>query len=104
MREATHGFEFRLPARPTQVIFDPGDVLLKSIKIEKSRARSGAASSRRPSWASIGVLAARALGRAPRPGQLEALIAALGDDRFWAVRAPPRARSARPAATRRATR
>ena len=31
--EATHAFEFRLPARPAQVVFDPGDVILKTIKI-----------------------------------------------------------------------
>ncbi len=37
-REAAHSFEFPLPARPTQVIFDPGDVVLKTMKMEKSRA------------------------------------------------------------------
>ena len=37
-REATHAFELRLPARPTQVIFDPGDVVLKSIRLEKNPA------------------------------------------------------------------
>ena len=30
-------FELPLPARPTQVIFDPGDVVLKTIKLEKPR-------------------------------------------------------------------
>ena len=29
-------FEIALPARPTQVVFDPGDVILKSIKLTKA--------------------------------------------------------------------
>src|SRR4029079_1633987 len=36
--ETSHNFEFRLPARPAQVVFDPGDVVLKTIKLDKSRA------------------------------------------------------------------
>jgi aminopeptidase N len=85
VREATHNFEFPLPARPTQVIFDPGDVLLKSIRLEKSSAlwRQQLAA------AELGVdrlLAARALGDLPDPINVEALVAALNDDRFWGVR------------------
>lgn len=84
--DAVHAFEFRLPARPTQVIFDPGDVVLKSIKLEKSR----------PLWqaqlrgARLGidrVLAAGALAKKVDPESVKALAAALRDDRFWAVRA-----------------
>ena len=86
-REATHAFEFRLPARPTQVIFDPGDVVLKSIRLEKNAgavaaaARGGAAGIDR-------VAAARALGRAARsrPASPRSATALRGDD-FWGVRA-----------------
>ncbi|HVU49184.1 MAG TPA: M1 family aminopeptidase [Polyangia bacterium] len=83
--EATHAFEFRLAARPTQVIFDPGDVILKTVKMEKPR----------PLWrrqleaARLGVdraLAATALGGLVEPASVEALSAALKRDRFWAVR------------------
>jgi aminopeptidase N len=84
--EATHSFELRLPARPTQVIFDPGDVILKSIKMDKAR----------PLWrrqleaARLGIdraLAATALGGLPEPASIEALAGALGRDPFWGVRA-----------------
>jgi aminopeptidase N len=83
--EATHAFEFKLPARPTQVIFDPGDVILKTAKMEKPR----------PLWrrqleaARLGVdraLAATALGGLVEPASVEALAGALKRDRFWAVR------------------
>jgi aminopeptidase N len=83
--QATHNFEFPLPARPTQVIFDPGDVLLKSIKLEKS----GALWRRQLAAAELGVdrlLAARALGELPDPANIAALVTALNDDRFWGVR------------------
>ncbi|HEY6476717.1 MAG TPA: M1 family aminopeptidase [Polyangia bacterium] len=85
VREATHSFEFLLPARPTQVIFDPGDVLLKSIKLDKN----GALWRRQLAAAELGVdrlLAARALADLPDPTNIEALVAALGEDRFWGVR------------------
>ena len=86
--EATHAFEFQLPARPTQVIFDPGDVVLKTIRLEKNRGRCGGASSRRRGWASIACAAARALGRAPRPGRHRgARRRRCGGDAFWGVRA-----------------
>jgi aminopeptidase N len=86
VRERSHAFEFRLPKKPTMVVFDPGDVVLKTIKFEKSR----------PLWtrqlkaARLGVdrvLAARALGDKPEPAVVEALSEALAGDPFWAVRA-----------------
>ncbi len=85
VREAAHNFEFSLPVAPTQVIFDPGDVLLKSIKLEKS----GALWRRQLAAAELGVdrlLAARALADLPEPANIEAVVTALGDDRFWGVR------------------
>ncbi len=84
--ERSHAFEIRLPTKPTQVIFDPGDVLLKAIKTEKSR----------PLWrrqlaaARLGVdrvVAARGLARFPEDESIRALEKALGGDGFWAVRA-----------------
>jgi aminopeptidase N len=84
--DATHSFELALPARPTQVIFDPGDVILKSIKMEKSRALWR----RQLEAARLGidrVLAAAGLGGFIEPATIEALGAALAGDRFWAVRA-----------------
>jgi aminopeptidase N len=86
IREATHAFEFPLPSRPTQVIFDPGDVVLKSIKLDKSRTLWR----RQLAAARLGidrVLAARALGDLPDPAGVEALAAAMSDDPFWGVRA-----------------
>jgi aminopeptidase N len=83
--EATHAFEFKLPARPTQVIFDPGDVILKTAKTEKPRALWR----RQLEAASLGVdraLAATALGGLVEPASVEALAGALKRDRFWAVR------------------
>jgi aminopeptidase N len=83
--EATHAFEFRLPARPTQVIFDPGDVVLKSIRLEKNaglwRRQLGAAR-----LAIDRVAAARALSQLPDPAGIAALAAALRGDDFWGVR------------------
>jgi aminopeptidase N len=86
VREKTHAFEFRLPKKPTQVVFDPGDVILKTLKMEKAR----------PLWvrqleaARLGVdrvLAARALGDRPDPSAVDVLSDALETDPFWAVRA-----------------
>jgi aminopeptidase N len=86
VRDKSHAFEFRLPKKPTMVVFDPGDVILKGIKMEKAR----------PLWlrqldgARLGVdrvLAARALGEKPEPAVVEALAKALETDPFWAVRA-----------------
>ena len=71
VREATHNFEFKLPARPTQVIFDPGDVLLKTIKLDKNAALWR----RQLTAAELGidrVLAARALGDLPDPANVAA--------------------------------
>ncbi|MES1205152.1 MAG: M1 family aminopeptidase [Pseudomonadota bacterium] len=84
--EPSHVFEFALPARPVQVVFDPGDVILKTVRMNKPR----------PLWrrqlaaAALGidrVLAARALADAPSPDDIAALGAALAGDPFWAVRA-----------------
>ena len=86
VREKSHAFEFRLPRKPTMVIFDPGDVILKTIKFEKSRPLL----TRQLKAARLGVdrvLAARALGEKPEPAVVEALAEALSKDPFWAVRA-----------------
>jgi aminopeptidase N len=84
--EAAHAFEFPLPVRPTQVVFDPGDVVLKSIRLDK-----GAGLWRRQlAAARLGidrVAAARALGELPDPASIAALVTALGGDAFWGVRA-----------------
>ena len=86
LSEATHAFELRLPARPTQVIFDPGDVVLKSIRLEKNPGlwRRQLAAAR---LAVDRVAAARALGQLPDPAGIAALATALRDDKFWGVRA-----------------
>jgi aminopeptidase N len=84
--EATHSFEFKLAARPTQMVFDPGDVILKAVKMDKPR----------PLWrrqlevARLGIdrmAAANALSALVEPASVEALSGALKRDRFWAVRA-----------------
>ncbi|HXT96768.1 MAG TPA: M1 family aminopeptidase [Polyangia bacterium] len=85
VREAAHSFELALPGRPTQAIFDPGDVLLKTIKLDKPAALWR----RQLAAAALGVdriLAARALADLPDPANVAALVAALGDDPFWGVR------------------
>ena len=85
IREAAHAFELPLPVRPTQVIFDPGDVILKSIKFTKG----GALWRRQLAAGELAVdrvLAARALGELPDPANLTALKEALAQDRFWGVR------------------
>ena len=83
--ETSHTFEIKAEQAPTQVIFDPGDILLKTIKFEKPR----------PLWvrqlssARLGidrVLAARALADKPDPLSVAALRIALETDGFWAVR------------------
>jgi aminopeptidase N len=84
--EASHAFEFHLSARPTQVIFDPGDVVLKSVKLDKSSAlwRRQLHAAR---LAIDRVAAARALAELPDPAGIAALAAAMRDDPFWGVRA-----------------
>ncbi len=86
VRDRTHNFELRLPERPLQVVLDPGDVILKRMKLDKPR----------PYWvrqlehARLGVdrvLAARALGEQPGRESVSALAKALGKAEFWAVRA-----------------
>jgi aminopeptidase N len=86
LQQRSHTFEFKLAEAPDQVIFDPGDVLLKTVKFDKPR----------PLWvrqlasASLAidrVLAARALADKPDSTTVAALRAALETDAFWAVRA-----------------
>jgi aminopeptidase N len=86
VRERSHTFEIALPGRPRQVVFDPGDVILKTLKFEQPR----------QSWirqlhaARLGVdrvLAARALGEHPGAETERGLGQAVGKDAFWAVRA-----------------
>jgi aminopeptidase N len=86
IQQHSHTFEFKLTEAPDQVIFDPGDVLLKTVKFDKPR----------PLWvrqlasASLAidrVLAARALADKPDSATVAALRAALETDTFWAVRA-----------------
>ena len=84
--QRSHAFEFPLAARPSQVIFDPGDVVLKSIKLKKPCALW----ERQLQAARLGVdrvLAARALADLPEPGAVVALATALEGDPFWSVRA-----------------
>jgi aminopeptidase N len=86
VNDTSHAFEFHLPARPTQVIFDSGDVVLKSIKLDKNRGLWR----RQLAAARLGidrVAAARALAELPDPQGVAALVAALASDAFWGVRA-----------------
>lgn len=86
IRLRSHTFEWKLAKAPTQVVFDPGDVLLKTVQFDKPR----------PLWvrqlagARLGidrVLAARAMADKPDPTSVRALRSALESDSFWAVRA-----------------
>ncbi len=86
LHERSHTFELKLDHAPDQIVFDPGDILLKTVKFDKPR----------PLWvrqlssASLAVdrvLAARALADKPDSGTVVALRAALETDPFWAVRA-----------------
>jgi aminopeptidase N len=82
----SHTFDVHLDQAPTQVVFDPGDVLLKTVKFDKPRplwARQLAAAS----LAIDRVLAARALADQPDALAVTALRSALESDGFWAVRA-----------------
>jgi aminopeptidase N len=82
----SHTFEWRLGKAPTQVIFDPGDVLLKTVRFDKARTLWV----RQLSSARLGidrVLAARALAEKPEAAAVAALRTALEGDPFWAVRA-----------------
>ena len=86
VRDASHVFTFRLPARPQQVVFDPGDVILKTVKMDKSPQLWR----RQLEAAKLGidrVLAADALGHSPDPEGVAALGRALAGDGFWGVRA-----------------
>jgi aminopeptidase N len=83
--ERVHNFEVRLKARPTQVVLDPGDVLLKRLKFEKSTDLWA----RQLDAGALGIdrlLAATALGEVPGPAAERALGRALIKDPLWAVR------------------
>jgi len=80
-----HVFHIRLDGEPSQAIFDPGRVVLCSLKVDKPE----------PLWtaelagATLAIdraAAAQALARRGGPAAERALSDALGDDRFWAVR------------------
>jgi len=86
VREAIQVFPFRLDARPEQVVFDPGDVILKTVKMDKPRALWR----RQLEAATLGIdrmLAAAALADGPDPDGVAALGTALDRDPFWGVRA-----------------
>lgn len=84
--EAKHSFHVRLDAEPTQVIFDPGRVVLAYVSMEKPE----------PLWAAElagatlvidRLAAARQLAKRGGPAAERALVTALSSDPHWAVRA-----------------
>jgi aminopeptidase N len=84
--DAQHVFYVPLDAEPTQMIFDPGGVVLAQLKIDKPDATW----SEELASATLGhdrIAAARALARRGGPPAEKALTTALGKDTFWAVRA-----------------
>ncbi|MDQ3368517.1 MAG: M1 family metallopeptidase, partial [Myxococcota bacterium] len=83
--DAKHVFHLPITAEPTQVIFDPGRVVLAHMKVDKPE----------PLWvaelahATLGIdraVAANALARRGGPAAERALAAALQQDPYWAVR------------------
>ena len=86
VREPSQVFTFRLASRPEQVVLDPGDVILKTVKMDKPRSLWR----RQLAAAALGLdrsLAAAALGESPDPESVTALGHALGADPFWGVQA-----------------
>ncbi|HEY3803773.1 MAG TPA: M1 family metallopeptidase [Kofleriaceae bacterium] len=84
--EKQHAFRIPLPAEPTQMIFDPGEIVLAVRTIKKSE----------PMWiaelagATLAIdrsAAAKALGKRGGAAAERALGDALERDKFWAVRA-----------------
>ncbi|HEY1817603.1 MAG TPA: M1 family metallopeptidase [Kofleriaceae bacterium] len=84
--EKQHAFRIPLPAEPTQMIFDPGEIVLAARTIKKSE----------PMWiaelagATLAIdrsAAAKALGKRGGAAAERALADALEHDKFWAVRA-----------------
>ncbi len=84
--EVKHSFHVRLDAEPTQVIFDPGRVVLAYVTMEKPE----------PLWAAElagatlvidRLAAARQLAKRGGPAAERALVTALSSDPHWAVRA-----------------
>ena len=104
VREAAHIFEFKLPARPTQVIFDPGDVLLEDDQAGQERGALAAPAGGRRARHRSGSRGPGAR-RPARPGQRRGADrrAGRGSVLGRARRRGARARDA-PGATRRATR
>ena len=85
VREVRQVFHMPLAAEPTHVIFDPGHVVLATLKTEKPE----------PLWiaelaeATLAIdraAAAAALARRGGPTATAALVTALRGDRYWAVR------------------
>ena len=83
--DARHVFHLKLEAEPSQMIFDPGRILLAHRKIDKPE----------PIWANelanatLAIdrsAAAQALARRGGPAAEAALVTALEKDKFWAVR------------------
>jgi aminopeptidase N len=83
--QADETFLFLLDGKPTQVILDPGNQYLKTLEVKKPdevlKGELAAAE-----HAVDRVRAARALGKAAEPTALEALVQAIKNDKFWAVR------------------
>ena len=90
------------PTRPTQVIFDPGDVRAEDRSASRRTPRSGGGSSRRRGWRSTACAAARALGRAPDPASSRGARRGAGRRRLLGGARRGRARARRDPARRRA--
>jgi aminopeptidase N len=85
LTDAKHSFYIPLPSEPSHAIFDPGRVVLASVKVTKPE----------PVWiaelagatlATDRTAAAQALARRGGPAAERALSAGLVHDRYWAVR------------------
>ncbi|MEZ4362213.1 MAG: M1 family metallopeptidase [Kofleriaceae bacterium] len=78
-------FFFELASEPSQMIFDPGRVLLASVKVEKSE-EVWIAELRDAALAIDRIAAARSLAKQGSAAAHDALVRALRGDAFWAVR------------------
>jgi aminopeptidase N len=83
--EAKHVFHLRLEGEPSQAIFDPGRVVLASVKVEKPEP-IWAAELAHATLAADRMAAAHALARRGGPAAERALGTALDRDPYWAVR------------------
>ncbi|HEX9709086.1 MAG TPA: M1 family aminopeptidase [Candidatus Thermoplasmatota archaeon] len=86
VEEREHTFRFKLPAEPELFCFDPGNHVLKRVKLTKPRAM----------WlrqletdrhAMGRIMAAKELGRIGAPWAVAALAKAFARERFWGVQA-----------------